>query len=70
MKRKESPLRGAHAFRVHYNNDGSLTAPDVFISLSFHGMTYISDTIGLPHTGNGAPVIRSSGSWVTCPTTM
>jgi hypothetical protein len=40
---------------MHYNNDGSLTAPGVTIQAAFWGMVYISDTSGFSHTGTGDP---------------
>lgn len=45
-----------YAIRVHYNNDGELTAPDVTITQAFWGAIYLSDTSGFAHTGTGDPL--------------
>ena len=44
-----------YVLEVHYNNDGWLTAPGLVITQTLEGMTYISDTTGFDHTGDGTP---------------
>ncbi len=46
---------GNVAFRLQYTNEGGLLAENVVISDTLQGMTYITDTLGLPHSGSGSP---------------
>lgn len=46
---------GNLAFRLQYMNQGGLAAADVVISETLQGMTYITDTSGLSHSGSGVP---------------
>jgi uncharacterized repeat protein (TIGR01451 family) len=46
---------GNLGFRLRYMNQGGLAAADVVISETLQGMTYITDTSGLSHSGSGAP---------------
>jgi uncharacterized repeat protein (TIGR01451 family) len=45
---------GNLGFHVQYWNDGGLAAEDVIITDTLQGMTYITDTSGVPHTGSGS----------------
>jgi uncharacterized repeat protein (TIGR01451 family) len=47
---------GNYVLRVSYNNDGEATAPNVVITHTLWGMTYLTDTSGLLHTGTGDPL--------------
>jgi uncharacterized repeat protein (TIGR01451 family) len=46
---------GNLAFHVQYQNQGGDDAEDVVITDTLQGMTYITDTSGLSHTGSGIP---------------
>ena len=45
---------GNLGFQVQYWNDGGLAAEDVIITDTLQGMTYITDTSGVPHSGFGS----------------
>ncbi|MBN1180466.1 MAG: PKD domain-containing protein [Anaerolineae bacterium] len=47
---------GNFAFRISYQNSGDADAADTAITDTLlYGMTYLTDTSGLSHTGSGAP---------------
>ncbi|MGD1994661.1 MAG: ABC transporter substrate-binding protein, partial [Anaerolineae bacterium] len=46
---------GSHLFHIAFWNDGGAIASDVVITDTLEGMTYITDSTGLTHTGTGAP---------------
>jgi uncharacterized repeat protein (TIGR01451 family) len=52
-----TPAEGGNfAFTIEYWNDGEGAAENVVITDTLlGGMTYVTDTSGLPHTGTGAP---------------
>ncbi len=52
-----SPGEGGNfAFRIYYENNGDGDAENTIITDTLlYGMTYLTDTTGLPYTGSGAP---------------
>lgn len=63
---------GNFIFTVQYYNGGEADAENVVITDTLLGpMTYISDTLGIPHTGSGAdPIVWNLGivppeNWIT-----
>ncbi len=52
-----TPAEGGNfTMRIQYRNQGEAAAENVVISDTFlYGLTYITDTSGLPHTGTGTP---------------
>lgn len=50
-----TPAEGGNfQMRIRYRNEGDLAATGVVISDTFlYGLTYVTDTSGLPHTGTG-----------------
>ena len=47
---------GNFGFQIQYSNDGGADAENTVITDTLlYGMTYLTDTSGLPHTGSGAP---------------
>lgn len=53
---------GNTVFHVQYHNDGDAPAEDVIITDTLQGMTYITDTSGLPLTGGGNQVAIHVGT--------
>jgi uncharacterized repeat protein (TIGR01451 family) len=52
-----SPAEGGNfVFRVNYENNGDADAENIVITDTLlAGMTYLTDTTGVPHTGTGGP---------------
>jgi uncharacterized repeat protein (TIGR01451 family) len=54
---------GTFAFQIQYWNDGNAPSEDTVITDTMQGMTYITDTSGLPHTGGGSgPIVWNLGT--------
>lgn len=53
---------GNAVFYVQYRNEGDAPAEDVVITDTLQGMTYLSDTLGLGHTGGGDQVAWHLGT--------
>ncbi|MBN1248224.1 MAG: DUF11 domain-containing protein, partial [Anaerolineae bacterium] len=53
---------GNAVFSVQYRNEGDAPAPDVVITETLQGMTYLTDTSGFAHTGSGNQVVWDLGT--------
>lgn len=53
---------GNAVFYIQYRNEGDAPAGDVLITDTLQGMTYLSDTLDLGHTGSGGQVAWNLGT--------